>query len=55
MRKYRITTIDGTVVCDDCTLEEARHCRMELNVTDKKDNNYTPGYYRIEEEKRKEL
>ena len=35
------------IVCEDCTYDEARKCRQELNRLDKKDGVYEKDFYAI--------
>ena len=44
---FNIITNDGYVVCECTTLEEAAHCKMELNAMDKRDGVFEKGFYKI--------
>ena len=53
--KYNVVTTDGYVVCDNCTLQEAHGCRLELMHIDKLDGTYEKGFYKIVDANGKEV
>lgn len=44
---FNVITKDNYVVCECTTLEEAAHCKRELNAMDKADGVYEKGFYKI--------
>lgn len=47
MENYIVTTMEGDIVCDNCTFIEAAQCMKELIAMDKLDGTYEKKFYQI--------